>query len=118
MSEECEQQACPFSPFCLGMCNCPGVNLTPLPQNEDRPSTVRTCAERNKILPPSNCFNFASEDKLVELANGHVPANTACSTEWVLKVFQMCKQARNKRFPFDGDLFETGDPSQLTIHLS
>ena len=34
MSKECVQQACSFSPFCLGMCewtDCPGkgVNITP-----------------------------------------------------------------------------------------
>ena len=66
-------------------------------------------------------FNFSSEDELQELSKGHVPANTARSTQWALKVFQLWKETRNERFPDNAvpdNLFETGDPSQLTTHLS
>ena len=128
MSKECVQQACSFSPFCLGMCewtDCPGkgrVNITPHPQAaaKDRPSTSSS-ATRKEILPPTERFNYASEDELFQLSKGHIPANTVRSTERALKVFRMWKEARNERSPQNAvpdNLFEDGDPSQLTTHLS
>ena len=105
--------------------DCPGkgVNITPHPQTaaKDRPSTSSS-ATRKEILPPTERFNYASEDELqVHLSKGHIPANTVRSTERALKVFRMWKEAGNERSPQNAvpdNLFEDGDPSQLTTHLS
>ena len=129
MSEECEQQAHLYSPFCLGMCewtDSPGQGVTIAPHQQTTNVNVNNCPPTSSlvaldVLPPSECFNFASEDQLFQLSKGHIPANTARSTEWALKVFRMWKEAWNERFPQNAvpdKLFEDGDPSQLTTHPS
>ena len=71
------------------------------------------------VLPPSEHFHLASEDHLLQLSEGYIPANTVSSTE--LMVFLTWREARNDCFPQNpvpDNLFEDGDPCQLTTYLS
>ena len=79
-----------------------------------------TSAARNKVLPPSEHFNFACEDHLLQLSKGHIPANTVCLTEWTQKVFQMWRGTKRMLAPepSSNNLFEDDNPYQLTTHLS
>ena len=100
-----------LSVLCLGMgewTDSPwqGVNATPHPQitaidRQAHPSTSSSSA--NQVLPLER-FNISSEDELQDLSKGHAPANTARSTQWALKVFQLWKETRNERFPENAGL--------------
>ena len=116
------EAVCPYSPSCLSMCNwtgCPGVNSELLPP-EDRIEPLPSVSSSKQPLLPQR-FNFASDEKLAELAKGHIPANTSKSTKWALKVFELWSQARNishTEDPIPEDLLSCNDPAILNVHLS
>ena len=75
-----------YSPSCLSMCDwtaCPGVNLELLPP-EGSIEPLPSASLKQPLLPER--FDFASDEKLAELAKGHIPVNTSKSTKWALKV--------------------------------
>ena len=121
-------QACPYSPLCLGMCEfyCPGQSTKNSTQRDvsaqnSTSSANDACSSR---APPCNYERFSEfiDDKeLAELSKGLIPANTSKCTNWALKTFELWKNARNQRFPNDcipEDLFHTVDPSLLNTHLT
>ena len=79
MSKECVQQACLFSPFCLGMCewtDCPGqgIDITPQPQI----TTHLRCQLQE--TRSSHLQNISTLQAKTSLSKGHIPANTVHST--------------------------------------
>ena len=84
---------------------------TPLPR--DQPTT-------SKSAPPSDCFQFATEESLHELAKGYTPANTSSSTKWALRDFEQWREARNWQHPSDPvpkDLLTSCNPDLLNTTL-
>ena len=101
-------QACSFSPYCLGMCEwtgCPGASAAatsstftnmelhpqteafqPLPVPRPVPSNSVTASCLMLTATPPKRFCFATEDQLGELAKGYIPPNTNRQTKWALKV--------------------------------
>ena len=64
---------------------------------------------------------FASDDKLADLAKGFVPDNTEKNTRWALKNFDLWRKARNTCRPEDSvpvHFFQCTDPKLLNRHLS
>ena len=98
----------------IGMCDwtgCPGVNLELLPP---KVNTQLLPLASSKQPPLPSRFDFASSEKLAELAKGNVPANTTKSTKWALKVFKLLwSEARNQRYPEEPvprDLLNASEP--------
>ena len=116
------EAVCSYSPSCLGMCDwtgCPGVNSELLPP-EDRIEPLPSVSSSKQPLLPQR-FDFASDEKLAELAKGHIPVNTSKSTKWALKVFELWSQARNishTEDPIPEDLLSCSDPAILNVHLA
>jgi hypothetical protein len=62
-----------------------------------------------------------SAEEMQEIFKGYVPANTAKSTAWGVKVFQDWRSERNRNVLEEqcpSDLFETPDPVQINFWLS
>ena len=139
------EQACSFSPFCLGMCDwtdCPGsrerleisthnvidssngMATPPTSTNELNAHASGASAIANTRAPPTieRFREFIDDGELVELGKGLIPANTSLRcTKWALKTFELWRNARNERFPDDSvpeDLLMSTDPSLLNTHLT
>lgn len=119
------------NPFCLGMCewmNCSGVPKEPhLPTLSPHPEitpTTSSSAYPEPLLPSKrqpDCFHFKSDEELLQLAKGYMPANTNRSTKWALKAFDLWSQARNQCYPEDPileHLLTSCDPVFLNTHLA
>ena len=127
--------ACPYSNSCIGMCewtDCPGAlqfdTIGPHPTSEKQPHLLcaneqprpSTSAEPSEPLPQPR-FQFASEQKLTELAKGLVPENTSKSTKWAVNNFEAWLTARNASHPEDlvpEDILMSTDANVLNTHLS
>ena len=121
MQKQNVDQACPYNPSCLGMCewtDCPGAKVNAslrLPSTskfephptaskfEPHPtaSTFEPHPTASKSATASKRFEFADEETLEKFSKGLTPANTGWSTKWALKVFELWQEERNKRFPGD-----------------
>ena len=123
--------ACPYSAYCLGMCewtDCPGAliqddNTPPAPHPTDTPIsappvTFPPATSPTSLEPTAKRFKFASEQQLSELAKGLVPENTSKSTKWALNNFDAWLKARNVCHPDNPvpeDILMSSDPE---VHLS
>ena len=89
---------------------CPGVNselLAPEDSIEPLPSASL------KHLSYLNTLTLQANEKLAELAKGHILANTSKSTKWALNVFELWSTARNQSHteePVPEDLFTCNNP--------
>ena len=126
-----EPFACPFDPYCPGMCSwtgCPGnADLAipasqPLPESEhDLSLRPPPCANEPHPSVSSSRFAFASEEELSKLAEGITPANTSKATAWAINNFQQWMASRNSLHPSDpvpDDILQCTDPELLNNHLS
>ena len=112
--------------------DCPGALqfdiIGPHPTSEKQPHLLSaneqprpsTSAEPSEPLPQPH-FQFASEQKLTELAKGLVPENTSKSTKWAVNNFEAWLTARNASHPEDlvpEDILMSTDANVLNTHLS
>ena len=112
------EQACPYDPFCLGMCEWTGCIGAKVNVKLHLPTTSTS---EPHLPDESERFDFVDEDTLEEFSKGLVLANTARSTKWALKVFELWREQRNERFPGDKipeDFLCTVDSGVLNTHLS
>ena len=81
-----------------------------------------SASSSTRAPPTSERFSeFINKQELAELGKGLIPANTTKCTKWALKTFELWKNARNQRFPYDrvpDELFQSNDPSVLSVHLT
>ena len=123
-------QACPYSPLCLGMCEfyCPGQS-TKTPPSVTSPPTIQplpqmTLAAVEPLLPSCNYelfSEFIGDKELAELSQGLIPSNTSKCTKWALKTFYLWKNTRNQGFSDDcipEDLFYTVDPNTYLTYFA
>ena len=126
--------ACPFSAFCLGMCewtDCPGFKAKTTPPNETLPTNTPPTTDTMAAAPLSSSSlpngtskrfsTFVDDEQLAVLSKGVVPANTDKSTKWALANFEAWRRARNEKYPANPvpeDLLTTNDPALLNTQLS
>ena len=127
-----DAQACPYDPYCLGLCewtDCPGalqLDNTPRPTNllvSAPPSQSPPVASHSSlsVQPESTRFKFATEEELSTFAKGLVPENTTRSTKWALNTFSAWIRERNTRYPADpvpDDILVCSEPEIINLHLS
>ena len=119
------------NPFCLSMykwMNCSGApkesHLPTLSPHPEITLTTSSLAYPEPLLPSErqpDRFHCKSDEELLQLAKGYVPANTNRSTKWALKAFDLWSQARNQHYPekpVPEHLLTSCDPVLLNLHLA
>ena len=90
--------ACPFDPYCLGMCSwtsCPRNADVALPVSPECDLSLRppSCANEQNLSVSTSRFAFASKEELSKLAEGITQANTTKATAWAINNFNSGWQA-------------------------
>ena len=94
----CEWTNCSTSEE-LKFCLITLISLSPCPKIMTSSSSSSSTSHQS-LLPSecTDCFQFKSEEELLNISKGYTPANTNKSTKWTLKVWS---QARKQRYPED-----------------
>lgn len=90
-------------------------------QEDSGDGVLRPPTKKLKLsLGPSRFDKPKSVEEMQEISKGYIPANTAKSTAWGVKVFQVWRSERNQRVEEQcpSDLFERPDPVQINFWLS
>ena len=125
-----EPFACPFDPYCLGMCSWTGSPGNADMATESMPWSLPehdlslrspSCSNEPHLSTSSSRFAFASKKEMSKSAEGITPANTAKTTAWALNNFQRWMASRNSLTPSDpvpDDILQCTNPQLLNNHLS
>jgi len=119
--------ACPFSKFCLGMCDwtdCPGLSTETTPATDKTlpisasHSPCSSCTTSSSTLLSERFSNSFSDDELAVPSKGVPPANMDKSTRWASTNFFSQADLDELFNPLTtNDAYMHHDPCELSISL-